>query len=554
MNTPRIAVQLLGQSGCRLCFGQTIIYIDPYLSNSVQELDAPDLERLQPPPFPPESVTDATWVLLTHDHLDHCDPHTLPILAQASPNAQFVAPAPAQYLLHTWDIPSSRVQLAKEEWYPLGDNIEIKAVPAAHPNIERDSQGRLQAVGYLLKIHGQCMYLAGDTSICDELLDALRENLPIHTAIVPVNESNFFLDKRGIIGNMSIREAMLLGQEIGLEQLIPVHWDMFACNSVPPEEIVLVHKHLNPKFRLVLNPTAITLGVVNVSIVIRTLNEALHLDALLTSIANQIAPRLNPEVVLVDSGSTDSTLEIAHQHGCRICTIDRADFSFGRSLNIGCDAARGDILVFISGHCIPTDDQWLSRLCAPLLEGKADYVHGGQIGDENTRFSESRIFAKYFPPDSRFSSTEFYCNNANSAITRNAWHKFRFDEELTGLEDMDLAQKIIHDTGTIGYVAEAKVMHLHHESWSTVRRRFEREAIALQKIMPQVHVGLGDMLRYFMSSVAKDCLFACTNDNLKRRVLEIVLYRWNQYFGTYLGNRELRKLSHAEKEKYFYPV
>jgi L-ascorbate metabolism protein UlaG (beta-lactamase superfamily)/glycosyltransferase involved in cell wall biosynthesis len=554
MNTPRIAVQLLGQSGCCLGFGQTIIYVDPYLSNSVQELDAPDLERLQPPPFPPESVTDATWVLLTHAHLDHCDPHTLPKIAQASPKATFIAPVSVQNLLDNWGIAPSRVELALEEWWPLSDGIEIKAVPAAHPNIERDDQGRLQAVGYLLRIKNQCIYLAGDTSVCSELLDTLHAESPIHTGIVPVNESNFFLTRRGIIGNMTLREAMLLGQEISLKQLIPVHWDMFACNSVSSEEITLIYKQLNPKFRLVLKPTAITLGVANVSIVVRTLNEALHLDELLTSIANQVAPRLNPEVVLVDSGSTDRTLEIAHRHGCRVCTIDRADFSFGRSLNIGCEAAHGDILVFISGHCIPTDRQWLSRLCAPLLEGRADYVHGGQIGDETTRLSESRIFAKYFPSESHFSSTDFYCNNANSAITRDVWQKYRFDEDLTGLEDMELAQKIVQNNGIIGYVAEAKVMHLHQETWGTVRRRFEREAIALQKIMPQVHVGLGDMLRYFVSSVAKDYIFACANDNIKRRALEIVLYRWNQYLGTYLGNKELRKLSHAEKEKYFYPV
>jgi len=119
---------------------------------------------------------------------------------------------------------------------------------------------------------------------------------------------------------------------------------------------------------------------------------------------------------------------------------------------------------------------------------------------------------------------------------------------------MELAQKIVQNNGIIGYVAEAKVMHLHQETWGSVRRRFEREAIALQKIMPQVHVGLGDMLRYFVSSVAKDYIFACANDNIQRRALEIVLYRWNQYLGTYLGNKELRKLSHAEKEKYFYPV
>src|SRR3546814_20389114 len=87
--TPGIPVRLLGQSGCRLGFPGCTIYVDPYLSNSVQELDAPDLARLTPIPLQPGQVDDADWVLITHDHIDHCDPHTLPALAEASPTASF---------------------------------------------------------------------------------------------------------------------------------------------------------------------------------------------------------------------------------------------------------------------------------------------------------------------------------------------------------------------------------------------------------------------------------------------------------------------------------
>ena len=92
MTNMRIPVQMLGQSGCRLAFPDTTVYIDPYLSNSVQELEAPDLARLVPIPYPPELVTDADWVFITHEHIDHCDPHTLPKLAKASPQARFVGP------------------------------------------------------------------------------------------------------------------------------------------------------------------------------------------------------------------------------------------------------------------------------------------------------------------------------------------------------------------------------------------------------------------------------------------------------------------------------
>lgn len=89
-----ISLQLLGQSGCRIEYGGSVIYMDPYLSNSVQELESPDLERLIPIPVKPEEIIDADWILITHDHIDHCDPHTLPVIANVSPGCRFVGPLP----------------------------------------------------------------------------------------------------------------------------------------------------------------------------------------------------------------------------------------------------------------------------------------------------------------------------------------------------------------------------------------------------------------------------------------------------------------------------
>ncbi|HJV25557.1 MAG TPA: glycosyltransferase [Aromatoleum sp.] len=289
------------------------------------------------------------------------------------------------------------------------------------------------------------------------------------------------------------------------------------------------------------------------SIVIRTLNEARHLDDLLISVKQQETAGLKWEVVLVDSGSTDGTLEIAARHGCRILHITREEFSFGRSLNMGCAASRGDILVFISGHCVPARPDWLQTLCQPLIEGKVAYSYGRQIGDDDSYFSERRIFAKYFPAVSAIPQSGFYCNNANSALRRADWEDTPFDEGLTGLEDMDVAKRLVQKGRPIGYVAEAFVYHHHQESWRSVRRRFEREAIALQQIMPEVHISPLDVLRYFFSSVSMDWRSARRHGQLGGRWLEILQYRAMQFWGAYMGNHEHRKLSHRQKEIYYYP-
>lgn len=290
-----------------------------------------------------------------------------------------------------------------------------------------------------------------------------------------------------------------------------------------------------------------------VSVVIRTLNEAKHLGKLLHGVREQDLQELDLEVVVVDSGSTDGTMEIARDHGCRVVKIAREEFSFGRSLNLGCDAAAGEILVFVSGHCVPTDERWIQNLCQPLIDGVAAYTYGRQVGGVETKFSERQIFARHFPDFSLIPQDGYYCNNANAAILRSAWSDRRFEEDLTGLEDMHLAKRLVADGLRIAYVAEACVYHLHDESWAQVQRRFEREALALQEIMPHVHIRQRDVVRYIASSIWADVRQARTEGVFFRCVSSIVRYRFHQYFGSYLGNRSHQELSNLDKERYFYP-
>ena len=119
-----------------------------------------------------------------------------------------------------------------------------------------------------------------------------------------------------------------------------------------------------------------------VSVVIRALNEAEHLPALYDGIARQT--RQAEQVMLVDSGSTDATVAISEAAGADIVHIAPEDFSFGRALNVGCAAAHGDVLVFVSAHVYPVDEFWLERLIAPFEEhDDVSLVYGRQTGDED---------------------------------------------------------------------------------------------------------------------------------------------------------------------------
>ena len=290
-----------------------------------------------------------------------------------------------------------------------------------------------------------------------------------------------------------------------------------------------------------------------VSVVIRTLNEERYLGELLEKIRTQKADFFEIEIVVVDSGSIDNSLQIASAAGARITHIEKKDFSFGRSLNIGCDFATGNILVFVSGHCIPVDNNWLRNLIKPISEGICAYTYGRQIGRDSTKFSERQLFDKYFQSESRIPQIGFFCNNANAAIERGAWAQFRFDENLTGCEDMHLAKRIVAKGGKIGYVADSVVYHIHDEPWRQVLRRYEREAIALRDIIPEVQLSRVDVASFIVVGVIKDVYSAWRKGTFLKEFFSIILFRCCQYIGAYRGNKLTKKISNELKSNYFFP-
>ncbi len=130
-------------------------------------------------------------------------------------------------------------------------------------------------------------------------------------------------------------------------------------------------------------------------------------------------------------------------------------------------------MVFVSGHCIPTNGHWLESLITPIEAGEASITYGRQIGGTQTKFSEHQVFAKYYPEQGSFEEIPFFCNNANAAVSAPLWKQLRFAENLTGLEDMEFAKRA-HTTlhSRVQYVPNAVVYHHHLEGWRQVKRRY----------------------------------------------------------------------------------
>ena len=126
------------------------------------------------------------------------------------------------------------------------------------------------------------------------------------------------------------------------------------------------------------------------SIVIRAYNEEKHVGRLLEGINQQTVKDV--DVVLVDSGSTDSTISIAESFGARIVNIRPEEFTFGRSLNYGVGEAKREFVVIASAHIYPVYPDWLETLLRPFQDDTIALTYGKQRGPEFARFSEQQIF------------------------------------------------------------------------------------------------------------------------------------------------------------------
>lgn len=289
-----------------------------------------------------------------------------------------------------------------------------------------------------------------------------------------------------------------------------------------------------------------------VSVVIRAYNESKAIQRLFVGLRAQ--NQQDFEVIVVDSGSTDETVEIAKFHGARVVHLNKDDFSFGRSLNIGCREARGEILLFASAHVYPAHTDWISSIVEPFSDNRVALVYGKQRGNSATKFSEAQIFKTWFPEISDLNQQHAFCNNANCAIRKSWFDVLPYDESLTGLEDLAWAKEIIKRGGRIVYHAHAEIVHVHDETWERVRNRYLREAVALKHIEPQIQFSFLDFLRLAIANILSDFNEARRLGVLKKEGGNVVQFRLNQFWGTYLGHRFHSPMTTHVRERFYYPV
>jgi len=290
----------------------------------------------------------------------------------------------------------------------------------------------------------------------------------------------------------------------------------------------------------------------NCSLVIRAYNEEQHLPRLFDGIARQTVEDV--EIILVDSGSTDSTRAIGEAAGARIVQIPSGQFTFGRSLNWGIRAATRELIVIVSAHVYPVYPDWLRTLLAPFADRTIALCYGKQRAPSAARFSEQQVFLQWYPAKGCPRQATAFCNNANAAIRKSLWEKHAFDESLTGLEDIAWATWAKSQGHAISYVAEAEVIHVHNETPHGIFNRYRREAMAFKRIHPEAHFSLYDFFRLTLANMLSDLWHAARQGVLWGNIGSIIVFRYMQFHGARVGYRESGLVTPQLREQFYYAL
>jgi rhamnosyltransferase len=255
-----------------------------------------------------------------------------------------------------------------------------------------------------------------------------------------------------------------------------------------------------------------------VSIIILTLNGGETIDDCLASVFNQEID-LSYEVIAIDSGSTDSTMDVLKGYDVRLHQIEPEDFNFGRTKNMGAEMANGEYLIYLSQDAIPADRSWLRNMIGPFSDPGVHAVQGVEKSEEGFYWWRKGFF--WYTSEIRRWMEEYQQIGLSCvalAIRREAWERIRFD--IVPFGEDKLYQKKATEAGMkIVLSRDASVLHAHSYSWKSLRNRVINEGLG-SKVSGQEYTFL-DMVMDLLNVRAFRMLFEGITNGEIRSIAEV---------------------------------
>lgn len=235
---------------------------------------------------------------------------------------------------------------------------------------------------------------------------------------------------------------------------------------------------------------------VTVSVVIPSYNAGVSFRETLTALKGQQGIG-KIEIIVVDSGSTDETVQISKENGVKVIEIPHEEFSHSHARNVGADAANGQFILFMTQDAAPTDERWLCRmlsvLCDDVVAVSPMEIDDGR-GDLKYN-ADSAYHAKYLQLDKGDHYTSFdetmdantqrqnaQLTDVSNLIRKDIFMKYRYEGDYA--EDLRLGLKLIKDGYRLAQLSSVCVYHAHNRKAEYCQARSYVDRKALCDIFP----------------------------------------------------------------------
>lgn len=245
----------------------------------------------------------------------------------------------------------------------------------------------------------------------------------------------------------------------------------------------------------------------SISVLLRTFNSAKILDRTLGAIP--LAD--GDEYIVVDSGSTDTTLSIAAAHGAKII-IASGPFNYSKSLNLGFRAAQNPWVLVLSSHSISLVPDLLEIYRAAMLELSPEtaVIYGPNTLNGRHLYRDDQV--RFFN-QKNYQIVDHLCGNGNALYRRSLWEQISFDETIRTGEDKAWMQAIFDRGGIISLASGARTLnrsqyplrYMFMKGYSDMRAApheplsimwLGRSLASLTKIFLSGGMPLGNLIRY----------------------------------------------------------
>ena len=244
------------------------------------------------------------------------------------------------------------------------------------------------------------------------------------------------------------------------------------------------------------------------------------------------------ELHVVDSGSTDRTLEIVAQYPGRLARISPREYYPGLVLNEAIGRTSSEIVVFLNSDCVCLTPHALGRLVAAFDDPAVMAAFARQVPRPEADDWVRRDYAEAFPEEGP-APDWLPLSLPMAAMRRSAWEAQPFYTAAWGSEDTEWGTRARARGWRVAYVAGATVMHSHNYTLRQLygRRFIEGEADAF--IQPAgTRVSLGAAASRAVVATAKDAAFSLRRGHVTEAALAAprrAVYHWAYYRGHALG-------------------